>query len=424
MAKPGDKVEVKTKDKKYTGILMPRPKNVPGDSVIIKLKTGYNIGVSRKKIISMKIIQAVKKGKAVTKKLEKKKNLPDIAILSTGGTISSKVDYKTGGVSPSLTAADFVKSVPELAKIANFDFKQVAQVLSEDIEPNDWIKLANAINNQIKKRKKGIIVTHGTDTMAYTSAAISFMVQNSPIPIVFVGSQRSVDRGSSDAFPNLLTAAYAAAKWDGAETVVCMHESMDDMTNVLIRGTKARKMHTERRDAFKAINALPIARVDYNGNVLKISNYKKRGERKPIFNTKIDKKVAIVYIYPGIESKVIDYYREKKYHGIVLMGTGLGQVPHNLIPALKRCYKAGIPVVMTSQCIFGRVNSRVYETARLLLTEAKVIYAEDMIPETAFVKLMFVLGQTRNIGKVKEMMLNDIAGEITSCTAPRISYLK
>jgi glutamyl-tRNA(Gln) amidotransferase subunit D len=311
-----------------------------------------------------------------------------------------------------------LKAEPKLASYANYDFTQVAQIVSEDIDTKTWVKLAKEIDKQIKKGKKGIIVTHGTDTMAYTSAAISFMIQNSPIPIVFVGAQRSVDRGSSDAFPNLLSAAIAATKWDGAETVICMHESSNDITNILIRGTKARKMHTERRDTFRPINDTPLARVDYRGNILRVSDYKRRGERKHTLNTKMDSKVALVWIYPGIDPKIIDYFRQKKYHGIVLAGTGLGHAPDKLVSAFKRCYRAGIPVVMTSQCLYGRVHPLVYSRLRQLSIDAKVIYGEDMLPETAYVKMMHVLGQTKNYAKVKELMTTDISGEITDCTGP------
>jgi glutamyl-tRNA(Gln) amidotransferase subunit D len=419
MAKPGDRVKVETKDGVYEGVLMPRPEKVPGDSMIIKLKSGYNIGVSRKKITSIKVLEEHKKGEIKLKKAEKKKGLPEVAILSTGGTISSKVDYVTGGVFPALSASDLAQNVPEMNDIANFDFKQVAQILSEDMTVEIWQKLAKEIYSEIKKGKRGIIVTHGTDTMAFTSAAISFMVQNSPVPIIFVGAQRSVDRGSSDAFPNLLTAAIAAAQWDGAETVICMHESMNDNVSALIRGTKARKMHTERRDAFKPVNDVPLARVDYKCNIFRTSNYRLMNkDNVPILNLKMDKKVALVYTYPGIDPKIIDYYCEKKYHGIVIAGTGLGHVPHNLLPSLKKCYRAGIPVIMTSQCLFGRVNQHVYETARVITGEGKVIYGQDMTPETALIKLMFVLGQTKKYDRVKELMQKNLVGEITERTAP------
>ncbi|MDD5181669.1 MAG: Glu-tRNA(Gln) amidotransferase subunit GatD [Candidatus Nanoarchaeia archaeon] len=416
MAKPGDTIKVVTKDAEYTGILIQRPEMVPGNSIILKLDNGYNIGIEKNKIQKLTVIKAGKETKHEAGKPAKNKSLPNVAILSTGGTISSKVDYKTGGVSPNLTANDFIRAEPKLAEYANYDFKQVAQVLSEDMDSKIWTALAKEIYAEIKKGKQGIIVTHGTDTMHYTSAAISFMVQNLPVPVVFVGAQRSVDRGSSDAFPNLLTAAIAATKWEGAEAVICMHESTNDNANILIRGTKARKMHTERRDAFRPINDLPLARVDYKGNILNVSEHKKREEREPILNTRLDTKVGLIWSYPEMEPEIIDYYIKNKYHGIVIAGTGLGHVQHSLIKKLKECSKAGIPVVMTSQCIYGRTNMRVYETGRRLIFEANVIDGADMTPETAFVKLMHVLGQTKDIAKVKTMMEKNLVGEISDCT--------
>ena len=416
MVKPGDRVRIKTKDGEHVGILMPRPEKVPGNSVIIKLKTGYNKGIARKNIVSMYVLEPYKKKTASVRNIPYKKGLPNIAILSTGGTISSKVDYETGGTFPAVSVGEFIQMVPELEQYGNYEVKQMSQVWSEDIASDDWIKLAKEVYSQIKKGKRGIIITQGTDTMHYNAAALSFMVQNLPVPVIFVAAQRSIDRGSSDAFPNLLTAAITAAKWDGAETVICMHGSTDDNANILIRGTKARKMHTERRDAFKPINDMPLARVDYNGNIVKVSNYKLRSDSKPVLNTKIDKKVALIWTYPGIDPKIFDYYIKQKYHGIVIAGTGFGNVPRNVVPILKKFYRAGIPVVMTSQCIFGRVNARVYERGRKQLFEGKVIYGEDMTPETAFVKLMFVLGQTKNMEKVKEMMTKNLVGEISPRT--------
>lgn len=415
MVKTGERVEIATENKTYQGILMPRPAILPGNAVILKLDTGYNIGIFKNKIKKIRTIgQAKSKEEKV--QLKQDKNLPKVTILSTGGTISSKVDYITGGVKPAMAAEDFVINVPEVVARANISAKSVMQILSEEVTPKDWQKLAKAIYAEIKKGAHGIVVTHGTDTMHFSSAAISFMIQNSPVPIVFVGSQRSVDRGSSDAFPNLLTAVTAAAKWDGAETVVCMHELSDDSNNVLIRGTKARKMHTERRDAFRPINNLPLARIDYHGNIAAVSEHKHRGKSKPIINTKLDEKVALVYTYPGIDPAVVKYYLKQGYHGIILAGTGLGHTPtagkNSFLPVLKECFRKKIPVIITSQCFYGRTNPYVYEAGRKLLLKGNAIYVEDMLPETAYIKLMHVLGQTRNYEKIKEMMTTNIVGEI------------
>jgi glutamyl-tRNA(Gln) amidotransferase subunit D len=416
MAKPGDRVEIKTKEHSYEGVLMPRPKIFPGNAVILKLDSGYNIGILKGKIKKITVISKAREPKSAKISAKADKALPKVTILSTGGTISSKVDYLTGGVKPAIEAEDFITNVPEVLTKANITAKPVMQIFSEDITTKDWQKLAKAVYAEIKKGADGIVVTHGTDTMHFSAAAISFMVQNSPIPIIFVGSQRSVDRGSSDAFPNLFTAVAAAAKWNGAESVICMHSLSDDTTNVLMRGVKTRKMHTERRDAFRPINNLPLARIDYHGNMAEVSEYKIRSNSKPVLNTKMDEKVAIIYTYPGIDPAIVKHYLKKGYHGLVIAGTGLGHTPttgkNSFLPVLKECFRKKVPVIMSSQCFYGRTNPYVYEAARKLMLQGKLIYAEDMLPEVAYVKLMHVLGQTRNYEKVKELMLTNMVGEI------------
>jgi glutamyl-tRNA(Gln) amidotransferase subunit D len=422
MAKPGDTVKVITSDGTYEGILMPRPELVPGDALILKLGNGYNVGIAKNKIKKMQVLKQSKEVKKPLKKIKPNPNLPNVTILSTGGTISSRVDYKTGGTFPALNVEDFVANAPEILNYANIQARPISQIWSEDLTPKIWIKIAKEIYSEIKKGVNGIIVTHGTDTMHYTAAAISFMLQNLPIPVVFVGSQRSVDRGSTDAYPNLLTAVVAAAKWDGAESVICMHQSTNDDINFLIRGTKARKMHTERRDAFRPINDLPLAKIDYHGNILNQADHRVRSNAKPILNTKFDEKVALVFFYPGMSPQIIENLIKEKYHGIVIAGSGFGNISVNLFPAFRKCYKAKIPVVITSQCIYGRVSGTVYERGRRQVKELNMIYGQDMMPEIAYIKLMHVLGQTRDMAKVKELMQTNMVGEITKCTAPQ-SYL-
>lgn len=337
MIRPGDKLLVKTEDGEFEGILMQRPEIVPGNALIIKLDSGYNIGIAKNKIKSIKLLKAAEKVTPKKVGIKEKANLPKVVILSTGGTISSKVDYKTGGVFPALSAEDFVLNVPEILDYANIEARQISQVFSEDISAKNWANIAKEIEKEIKKGAHGIVVTHGTDTMHYTAAAVSFMLQNLPVPVIFVGSQRSVDRGSSDAYPNLLTAIISAAKWDGAELVICMHQSTNDDVNMLVRGTKARKMHTERRDAFRPINDLPLAKIDYHGNIVKNMDHRTRSSAKPILNMKFDEKVALVFFYPGMTPDIIENLIKQKYHGIVIAGTGLGHVGQKLIPVLKKC---------------------------------------------------------------------------------------
>jgi len=410
MAKAGDLVEIVTKDNVYHGILMPKPEIFKSNSVVLKLDSGYNIGIDKKKIKKIKLIKKAKKTKQKKKKIKLNKKLPTVSILSTGGTISSKVDYATGGTYASLTAEDFVELEPKILEFANIRAKKILQIMSEDVGYADWITMAKEIKKELdKKEVAGVVLTHGTDTLHYTASMLSFMFPKLSKPVVLVGAQRSTDRGSSDTFMNLISSVIAATQKIG-EVMVCMHATSNDDFCYLHRATKVRKMHTSRRDAFRSINQFPIAKVFTNGMVEILTDYKKPDEKTEL-NTKIDKKVALVYVYPGINEKILDYYVKQKYHGVVLMGTGLGHVPKKIVQKIKFMTRKNIVVCITSQCLYGRTHGFVYSNLRRL-ERAGAIFCEDMLPEVAYVKLMHVLGKTKKLEKVKELMQENLKGEI------------
>lgn len=418
-AKIGDFVRIRAKDQILEGILIPRAELV-GDynHIVIKMKNGYNLGVNIKKITSIDVLE---KGKELKPELPEipikfKENLPQISIISTGGTIASRVDYQSGAVYPALDARDLYNVVPELGNYARLETQFLFNIFSENITAKHWTELAKNISKHIEKGVEGIIITHGTDTMGYTSAAMSFALRNLPVPVVLVGSQRSSDRPSSDAAMNLLSAVTVATKAPFAHVVVVMHATEDDKFCFCHLGTKVRKMHTSRRDTFRSINAYPIAKVE-NGNIIMLTNnYLKRDKnRQLLLKPDFDSKVLLIKTYPGISSELIDFAVDKGYHGIVLEGTGLGHAPEHLDTSIERAIQEGIPIVMTSQCLWGRVNMYVYRTGRKLL-KFGVIPGEDMLPETAYVKLMWVLAQTRELTEIKKLMLENIAGEISPHT--------
>jgi len=386
---------------------------------VIKLDNGYNIGIEDKKIKQIKLIEPYKQKKEKQKKLTVKKGLPTVSILSLGGTISSKIDYRTGGVYADYTAEDFVAMMPELAKVANLKAKKVMSLMSEDMNPDDWKKIAKIIADELNSGIDGVVVTQGTDTLHFSTAAMSFMLKNINKPVVFTAAQRSIDRGSSDAFMNLICSITAAAKFDGAEVISCLHGTTNDDYCLLNRGTKVRKMHTSRRDAFRPVNELPLAKVFSDGKIEVVNrNYKKRSEGKVTADNKFEPKTALIQIYPGMDPKIIDFYINEDYKGIVLAATALGHIPtlkegYSLMPNLKKAIDKKIPVVIASQTLYGRVHPLVYTNLRKLSIELGCIFIEDMLPETAYVKLGYILAQTTNPKKVKELMLTNIVGEIT-----------
>ncbi|MBI2654444.1 Glu-tRNA(Gln) amidotransferase subunit GatD [Candidatus Woesearchaeota archaeon] len=419
----GDVVKVYADEATYEGILMPRPEIFEKDHTIIKLDNGYGIGIDNKKIKKIEVIKKYEKKKEEKSKSIHKKGLPTVSILSFGGTISSKVDYRTGGVYAHYTAEDFIAMLPELENVANLRAEKVMGIMSEDMSPKDWQLMARSIAKELNENEvAGVVVTQGTDTLHFSTAAMSFFLRNLNKPVIFTAAQRSIDRGSSDAFSNLLCAVQAASKFDGAAVVTCLHGTTNDNYCILNRGTKVRKMHTSRRDAFRPINELPLAKVYEDGKIEILNpNYKKRNSQKVIVDDKFEHKTALVYVYPGMDPDVMDYYRKKKYKGVVIAATALGHVPtinpkYSLIKKIKELIDNGVPVVIATQTIYGRVHPYVYANLRKLSVELNCIFAEDMLPETAYIKLGWVLPQAKNIEEVKEMMLTSYAGEISERT--------
>jgi glutamyl-tRNA(Gln) amidotransferase subunit D len=416
--KPGDLVAVTLKDGTLLrGLLMPRPELYSEQQVlVIKLENGYNIGIKLERVLDIQLTETrVVRTQQAARKLVSEKSAPRATLISTGGTIASKVDYETGAVTPALTTEEILEWIPELEEIAVISARELMSIFSEDMEPRHWERIAESIYREMLSGVSGVVVAHGTDTMTYTASALAFAIQDKPVPVVFVGSQRSSDRPSTDAVFNLISAFLVASKAPFAESVITMHATPSDPYTLVHRGVKARKMHTSRRDAFQSINDKPIALVDplkreirVIGRILEYRD----SSKTPVLRNKFDDRVALVKAYPGVQEEIIDFLVDKGFHGIVIEGTGLGHIANRVINSIKRAVESGIPVVMTSQCLFGRVNMNVYSTGRRLL-EAGVIPGGDMLPEVAYVKLSWILGSiTRDVSEVKEWITKNIAGEL------------
>ncbi|OIO25110.1 Glu-tRNA(Gln) amidotransferase GatDE subunit D [Candidatus Micrarchaeota archaeon CG_4_10_14_0_2_um_filter_55_9] len=406
-ANPGDRVNV---NGEYEGVLMPRTQG-DADAVILKLDSGYNVGVKPEKIRKLKGGVALENFAA--KKIKKKSGLPNLAFIATGGTIASRVDYETGGVKMVLTPAELFAVVPELEGKANFSVSAPFTLASEDITPKDWVKLAEECVKKLNSGAEGVILTHGTDTLGYTAAALSFMV-DSPKPIALVGAQRSSDRGSFDGALNLSCATQYALS-ESREVAVVMHASYDDDYCFAHRGTKVRKMHSTRRDAFKSVNDSPLARV-YPDKTEFLQEVRKRGAGDAVSRAAFQEKTGFVKVYPGIDPEHLEWFVDKGYKGVVIEAFALGHVPtlttnkkKSWLKVMERATRE-MPVAFATQCIFGRVNPNVYRNLRVM-KELGVIYCEDMLPETAFVKMGWLLGRGED---PREKMLENVAGELNS----------
>ncbi|MFC2174630.1 Glu-tRNA(Gln) amidotransferase subunit GatD [archaeon] len=423
-ASVGDRIAVGGEE----GLLMPSPEiTASPDHVVLKLDNGYNIGIkysgqSLAKSNSPEPKRIAKEYKYETgghaKVKQSCKGKEKVSLLGAGGTITSRVDYSTGAVYTDMTGDDLLALVPELGDIACIRTKKVIDKMSEDFDPLDWAELAKATAKALEKAE-GVVITHGTDTMHYTAAALSFML-NTPKPVILTGAQRSSDRGSADAVLNLTCSTYAALS-NMAEVAICMHGNSSDDYCDLIRGTKARKMHSTMRNAFRPINDYPIARVYPNGKIEPKAKYWKRGTGKVEVDTKFERHVALLKAYPGADPKVIDFYVDNGAKGLVIEGTALGHVPtkarKSWIPRIKSAVKSGVPVVVATQCVYGTVNPNVYSNLRILYHDAGAIPAQDMTAETAYVKLGWVLAHAKG-DKVRELMAENLRGELNHNIEP------
>jgi glutamyl-tRNA(Gln) amidotransferase subunit D len=415
--------EVETTRGRFTGIILPRSETADARHVVLKLRNGYNVGIAVETVMEMKEIGYREAHYKIPEKefpYDPKK--PRVKLLGTGGTIASRLDYRTGAVIPAFTPGELYGSVPELAEICNLETEKLYGVFSENMGPEQWVGTATAIGREIEKGVQGIVVGHGTDTMHHTAGILSFMVQDSPVPIVMVGSQRSSDRPSSDAALNLINATKTAAESDIAEVMVCMFGPTSDQYDLLHRGTRVRKMHSSYRSTFRTIGDIPIAMVSREKIIPLRDDYRRRrNDRRVRIDTAFEEKVAIVYYYPNMKPDIIEALIDNDYRGIVIAGTGLGHVNKPLYPAMKRATEKGIAMFMTVQTLWGYVQMYVYDTGRDIM-ELGVVPAANMLPEVAYVKLGWALGQTRDLAKVKEIMLTPIAGEITE-REPHNGYL-
>jgi glutamyl-tRNA(Gln) amidotransferase subunit D len=416
---PGDRVRLTRDGRTHEGVLLP---STTDDHAVLKLDGGYNVGIERAdataEVVEAAVYDVDDDGIEDSSAVAFDDDLPTVALISTGGTIASTVDYRTGAVTAQFDAEDVLRAVPDLAGRANYRGRVVANILSENMTPDVWQDLARAVGEEIEAGADGVVVMHGTDTMQFSASALAFML-DTPVPVVFTGSQRSADRPSSDNVMNAVCAV-EAAKSDCAEVLVCMHASDSDDRCALHRGTRVRKNHTSRRDAFETVGADPLGTVAYGDNddsedAIDVRFRREHTERGAVdldVAPDLETDVELVKFTPGTGEAVLDAAEGSA--GLVIEGTGLGHVHTDWIPQVAALVESGTSVVMTSQCLDGRVCDRVYDTGRDLL-DAGVIEGEDLLPGTAKVKLMWALANAEDVAAA---MGTPIAGELTERSVP------
>ncbi len=414
----GDVLEVETSWGVVSGTLVPRYVYGDGDHVVLKLHSGYNVGLDVSGLKSARVkAKGEKPSFSVSPPPRPSKGLPRVLIIGTGGTIASRIDYRTGAVHPAVSSADLHSLVPELSGVAKVQPEILFNVFSENVRPSHWTKIAQRVRKAVEEGSDGVVITHGTDTLGYTAAALSFALQGVPVPVILVGAQRSSDRPSSDGPINLIAGVSAAGTAGFAGVYVAMHLGESDDKVALHRGTRVRKNHTSRRDAFVSVG-VPLAAVwGKSGSEYVSEDLPKRGSSSFAPRTKFEEKVALMKFYPSMPASLIKAVRKLGTRGMVIEGTGLGHVSKGVVKELGLFIDAGGLACMTSQCIGGRVDLNVYDTGRDLL-HAGVLPLDDMLGETALVKVMWVLGNSHSLGKAKEMMVANLAGETTSRSFP------
>jgi glutamyl-tRNA(Gln) amidotransferase subunit D len=417
-------VRARTTRGEFVGLILPRSETSDDLHLVLKLGIGYNIGIRHDTVLALeKIGYREAHYQIPEKEFPTDPSHPNVKLLGTGGTIASRLDYRTGAVIPAFSPGELYGSVPELADICNLETEKLFGVFSENMGPEQYLILAEKTGEAIREGYHGVVIGHGTDTMHHTAAALSFMVQRPPVPIIMVGSQRSSDRPSSDAAQNLINATWAAGHGPIAEVLVCMFGPTSDLYNLLHRGTRVRKMHSSVRSTFRTLGDIPVAMVEKG----KVTPFKedwrpRRDDREVEVQAVFEDRVTLVYYYPGMQPDVIDAVVEKGYKGIIIAGTGLGHVNRLIYPALDRAREAGVQVYMTLQTLWGFVQMNVYETGREIL-ELGVVPLANMLPEVAYIKLGWALGvHPDDPEAAKALMTTTVAGEMTE-TEPHDGYL-
>ncbi|MGV8087141.1 MAG: Glu-tRNA(Gln) amidotransferase subunit GatD [Candidatus Woesearchaeota archaeon] len=405
--------------------------------LVLKLSSGYNIGIKKSAVVKIEDISSHKDlvKEQTSEKIHEKivhnsdvnSNLPKVLILHTGGTIASKVDYKTGAVTPKFSPQELQTMFPELKELAHIESKLFRNMASDDMRFSHYNLIAKEVELELEKNKdlKGVIVTQGTDTIHYTTAALGFIFEHLPIPVLIVGSQRSSDRGSSDAAMNLISAVAFIANTSLKGVFICMHESMNDDSCIILNGFNAKKMHSSRRDAFKSINVPPIARVDYATKSIEyLSTYpdsvlNSQGKLSlKLFNENL--RIGIIVSHPNMYAKEITPFLDD-FDGVILEGTGLCHFPineideytseHTKIKSELTKLANKIPVVMSLQTVAGSVNMNVYRPGTYLIEMGIIGNYSSLITETAFIKLSWLLSQKLD---PKEYFMKDLRGEFSN----------
>ena len=410
----GQRVEILDgQGRTWTGTVVPRHE-FSGERILpLKLASGYNVGLRIEPTFVYRLLASPTSPPTAGPSLPARDSRPRgserwVTLLSTGGTIASRVDYETGGVRPVKEEREILEFYPELERTGRVRVVPVFDKLSEDLTPADWETLAQKVVEAFGEGAEGVVIAHGTDTLGFTAAALAFLLEDLPGPVVLVGAQRSPDRPSSDGPSNLVAAVSVARDRRLGEVVVVMHAGLSDQRFAIHRGTWVRKMHSSRRDAFESRNGPPLGEV-VDGEVRFTSAVRAPSAGPARVNLPLDPRGGILWFYPGLDPGPAEGFA-RGLRGIVLAGTGLGHIARAHLEWIRSATARGVVIVMTTQCLEGNADAYVYSTGRQL-RRAGVVFLEDLLPETAYVKLLWALGRSNDRAEIARLLLADRAGE-------------
>lgn len=325
-----------------------------------------------------------------------------ICIIFCGGTISQEPN-KNGVLAPFYNADDLLNFVPQLNKLATISVIQLANIDSTNVEPKFWTKLSETIIEN-KDKYDGFVITHGTDTMAYSASAISFTLSFINKPIVFTGSQKPIADIASDAPNNLINAVLVSLKLESGIVIV--------FGTKILQGNRSTKISESNLEAFDSLMASPLGGIKLEPEIY--STYGNEKQKNTIENIDFDPNIIIVKLTPGLSNENLEkIIFSNNFHGIILEGFGAGGIPDSLMPFLNKAKEKELPVIILSQCKNGVTKMNLYAVGQQALVGGG-IPGGDMTIEAASTKLMWILAQTRDIKKIRKLFATNVAGEVTT----------
>ena len=414
----------------HEGVVLP---GAAQNHITVKLVNGYNVSYP---IEMVKSIDEISDAEMITTEVgsvQQNQDLPKVTIIHTGGTIASKVDYATGAVIARFEPEELLSSVPEILEIANINAVKLGNMWSDDIRPQHWNKMIEACQSAFDSGSVGVVITHGTDTLHISAAALSFAFAGEggrPAGrIVFTGSQRSSDRASSDATENLLSAVYWAANGpevtgEGDAAVTVMHAGSGDGICAVSPGVSVRKMHSTRRNAFQMVNGDRLGEIVISRNGLSHSTNigsQSRSVAKPtMYDTKI--KIAQFIAGPHLQSDLLEAAVNANYSAILILGTGLGHLPienpNGDAPENEKIAQfiqsSPIPVIVGNQCINGPVDLNVYSKGRHQQEIGVLGHGTTSSPEALLTKIHWLLSNDKELSILNQNLCGENSSSLKS----------